>query len=72
MPQNVQCFVEECKFNESDEHVCTASSIEVATSGNDIVGTSRGTMCKTFIYKNYVHRYTTDELRRNEQAPDFE
>lgn len=51
MPQGVHCVVEECVFN--DEHACTAASIEVESNGNDIVGTSKGTQCATFRFRDF-------------------
>jgi hypothetical protein len=51
MPKGVECLVEECVFN--DGHGCTAQRIEVRSNGNDIVGTSKGTMCGTFRYRDF-------------------
>jgi hypothetical protein len=51
MPKGVRCLVEECVFN--DEHNCAAESIEVESNGNDIVGTSKGTMCGTFRFRDF-------------------
>ena len=51
-------MVEECTFNE--RHACVAESIEVASNGNDIVGTKNGTLCLTFHYRDFddagIHR----------------
>lgn len=51
MPKGVKCMVEECVFNE--HHGCGASSIEVRSNGNDIVGTPKGTECATFRYRDF-------------------
>jgi hypothetical protein len=50
MPE-IQCFVEECVFNQ--ELLCHASRVEVRSNGNDVVGTSKGTMCRTFRYRDF-------------------
>lgn len=42
------CSVEECIHNENK--VCAADHIEVTSHGNARVGTSDGTLCKTFRY----------------------
>ncbi|MCL6443720.1 MAG: DUF1540 domain-containing protein [Alicyclobacillus sp.] len=55
MPQAVRCLVEECAFNEHRQ--CAADSIEVASNGNDIVGTSKGTQCATFRYRDFDDGY---------------
>ncbi|MCY0876155.1 MAG: DUF1540 domain-containing protein [Firmicutes bacterium] len=47
-------MVEECVYNQSLH--CTASAIMVKTIGNDIVGTSRGTMCDTFSFRSPDHK----------------
>jgi len=54
MPSAVKCAVEECVYNQSMH--CTASAIMVKTVGNDVVGTSRGTCCATFSYRDPEHR----------------
>ncbi|QQE76915.1 DUF1540 domain-containing protein [Alicyclobacillus sp. SO9] len=59
MPKGVRCYVEECAYN--DRESCSADSIEVMTNGSDIVGTSKGTLCQTFIYRNYVHRDDSEQ-----------
>ncbi|MDP9728692.1 DUF1540 domain-containing protein [Alicyclobacillus tolerans] len=51
MPNHVKCAVEECLYNQNS--ACSAEEIEIRTNGNPIVGTSKGTMCETFIYKDY-------------------
>lgn len=51
MPNGIRCVVEECVFN--DHRNCTAESIEVASNGNDVVGTPKGTMCATFRYRDF-------------------
>ncbi len=38
-------------FNQ--EKLCHASQIQVLSNGNDVVGTSMGTMCKTFRYRDF-------------------
>jgi hypothetical protein len=50
MPE-IQCFVEECVFNQA--MLCHASRVEVRSNGNDVVGTSMGTMCRTFRYRDF-------------------
>ncbi|GMA52460.1 hypothetical protein GCM10025857_38170 [Alicyclobacillus contaminans] len=55
MPKGVRCLVEECVYYES--HDCVADSIEVTANGNDIVGTSKGTMCATFHYRDFDDGY---------------
>jgi hypothetical protein len=59
MPKGVRCVVEECVFNE--RHDCVAENIEVSSNGNDIVGTSKGTMCATFRYRDFDDGYTHSE-----------
>ncbi|MCL6593428.1 MAG: DUF1540 domain-containing protein [Alicyclobacillus sp.] len=51
MPKGVRCLVEECVFHE--HHNCVAEHIEVTSNGNDIVGTSKGTQCATFRYRDF-------------------
>jgi hypothetical protein len=51
MPKRVNCLVEACVFNA--HHDCSADAIEVQPSGNDIVGTSKGTQCATFMYRDF-------------------
>ncbi|MCL6597983.1 DUF1540 domain-containing protein [Alicyclobacillus macrosporangiidus] len=51
MPKGVRCLVEECVFNE--RHDCVADEIEVRSNGNDIVGTSKGTECGTFRFRDF-------------------
>ncbi len=51
MPKGVKCLVEECVFYHNED--CTAESIEVASNGNDIVGTSKGTLCATFRFRDF-------------------
>lgn len=51
MPKGVKCYVEECVFYEHRD--CTAESIEVRSSGNDIVGTDKGTLCATFSFRDF-------------------
>ncbi|MCY0888997.1 MAG: DUF1540 domain-containing protein [Alicyclobacillaceae bacterium] len=51
MPKGVRCLVEECKYHERD--ACMAPEIEIGTTGNAIVGTSRGTMCATYVYRDF-------------------
>jgi hypothetical protein len=60
MPKGVTCLVEECVFN--DEHRCFADEIEVRSNGNDIVGTSKGTMCRTFRYRDFDDGHVGTEL----------
>lgn len=49
MPNAVKCAVEECVYNESNH--CSAASILIKSSGNEIVGTPKGTLCDTFSYR---------------------
>ncbi len=49
MPGAVKCNVEECVYNESLH--CSADSILIKSIGNDVVGTTRGTICDTFSYR---------------------
>lgn len=51
MPSGVKCQVEECVYNA--ESKCGAEMIEVTSNGNDVVGTTKGTMCGTFEYKDH-------------------
>lgn len=44
----INCSVEECKYNSN--LYCHADEIQVAGRGNQRVGTSDGTLCKTFVY----------------------
>ena len=47
----IKCQVEECIYN--GDGLCGAESIEVKSSGKSMrVGTSEGTRCSTFKYKN--------------------
>lgn len=57
MPSGVRCLVEECVFHDEQDG-CTATAIEVRTNGNDIVGTPKGTLCRTFQYKDAAHSAT--------------
>jgi hypothetical protein len=59
MPRGVKCLVEECVFNE--RHACRAEEIEVASNGNDIVGTSKGTLCVTFRYRDFDDGHATSQ-----------
>lgn len=59
MPRGVKCLVEECVFNE--DHDCAADSIEVKSNGNDIVGTSKGTMCATFRFRDFDDGFSHPE-----------
>ncbi len=59
MPKGVKCLVEECVFNEHRN--CAAHNIEVASNGNDIVGTSKGTMCATFRFRDFDDGYATSQ-----------
>jgi len=68
MLEGVRCFVEECKFNEMEDHLCSAPSIEVTTNGNDVAGTSRGTMCQTFVYREYVFRDASRDWPEKREA----
>ncbi|WP_067933712.1 DUF1540 domain-containing protein [Alicyclobacillus kakegawensis] len=60
MPKGVTCFVEECVFNADDR--CLADAIEVRSNGNDIVGTSKGTMCRTFRYRDFDDGHADADL----------
>jgi len=51
MPKGVKCLVEECVFY--SDRACTADEIEIRSNGNDIVGTSKGSMCATFLYRDF-------------------
>lgn len=51
MPKGVKCLVEECVYNE--HHDCSATSIEVVSNGNDIVGSPKGTKCATFSFRDF-------------------
>jgi len=42
----IKCVVEECQYNSGNS--CTASSIDVASSGSMSVSTADDTACKTF------------------------
>jgi len=52
MEQNrIKCQVEECVYNSNG--ICQADGIEVMSSGGSMkVGTTDGTRCATFKYKN--------------------
>lgn len=51
MNNRIKCQVEECIYN--GDGLCGAESIEVKSSGKSMrVGTSEGTRCSTFKYKN--------------------
>jgi hypothetical protein len=51
--ERIVCQVEECIYN--TQKLCSAESIEVKSSGNMVVGTSAGTRCGTFEYKEGTH-----------------
>ncbi|MDI3328705.1 MAG: DUF1540 domain-containing protein [Alicyclobacillaceae bacterium] len=52
----VRCLVEECMYNDHRGH-CTADEIVIATNGNAIAGTIKGTMCSTFDFDHHTNRY---------------
>jgi|GEM_PF-1386462 len=54
MPSAVKCLVEQCVYNSSLH--CSAESVMIKPQGNEIVGTSRGTLCATFSYRDPNHR----------------
>ncbi|WP_241712059.1 DUF1540 domain-containing protein [Sulfoacidibacillus ferrooxidans] len=56
MLSGVKCTVDQCVYNQSLH--CTAASILIKIQGNDVVGTSRGTLCDTFSYRNPDHHNT--------------
>lgn len=47
---DIKCAVEECSY--WDNSICTASAIEVRSSGDRKVKTSDGTCCETFTPNN--------------------
>ena len=52
--QNIKCKVEECVYN--SQGLCNADSIQVMSSGESmVVGTTDGTRCSTFEYKDGSH-----------------
>ncbi|WP_109430189.1 DUF1540 domain-containing protein [Sulfoacidibacillus thermotolerans] len=56
MLSGVKCLVDQCVYNQSLH--CTAASILIKSQGNDVVGTTRGTLCDTFSYRNPNHPKT--------------
>lgn len=56
MPNAVKCGVEECIYNDHQRN-CTADEIMVASNGNEIVGTTKGTRCATFEFERHKNDY---------------